>query len=101
MTKDGKLSARERDTLLRAIRILDAWIERQESEGKTSDNSFQVHDAYEAIYFLDEFAYDWKERFGIERQEAEGKTCDNSFQVHDAYEAIYSLDEFAYQTRGE
>ena len=57
MTKDGKLSARERDTLLRARRILDAWIERQEAAGKTSDNSFPVHDAYEAIYFLDEFAY--------------------------------------------
>ena len=27
MTKDGKLSTRERDTLLRARRILDAWIE--------------------------------------------------------------------------
>lgn len=57
MTKDGKLSARERDTLLRARRILDAWIERQEAAGKTSDNSFPVYDAYEAIYFLDEFAY--------------------------------------------
>ena len=57
MTKGGKLSARERDTLLRARRILDAWIERQEAAGKTSDNSFPVHDAYEAIYFLDEFAY--------------------------------------------
>ena len=33
------------------------WIERQEAAGKTSDNSFPVHDAYEAIYFLEEFAY--------------------------------------------
>lgn len=32
-------------------------VERQEAAGKTSDNSFPVHDAYEAIYFLDEFTY--------------------------------------------
>lgn len=51
------LSTRERDTLLRARRILDAWIERQEAKGKTSDNSFPVHDAYEAIFFLDEFIW--------------------------------------------
>lgn len=51
------LSTRERDTLLRARRILDAWIERQEAAGKTSDNSFPVHDAYEAIFFLDEFIW--------------------------------------------
>ena len=58
MTKSGDLSKRERDTILRAAQIVEAWVRAQTEQGHTPENSFPVHDAEQAAFQLRELIWE-------------------------------------------
>ena len=57
MTKNGELSNRDRQTILRAAQIVEEWVKAQYKQGNTMQNSFVVNSADNAAMGLRELLW--------------------------------------------
>lgn len=58
MTKTGNLNNRERETILKAAQIVDAWVKAQAEQGRTTENNLAVRELDYAAFQLRELLFE-------------------------------------------
>lgn len=58
MTSKGNLNKRERETILKAAQIVDAWVKAQTEQGRTTENNFNVRELDYAAFQLRELLFE-------------------------------------------
>lgn len=58
MTKTGNLSKRERETVLKAAQIVDAWVKAQTEQGRNKETDFTVRELDYAAFQLKELLFE-------------------------------------------